>query len=65
MANNKKMLNLLMRRKAAGLTQKQLANIVDVSSKSISLYETGAVFPRRDILDKLAAALNCEPKDLI
>lgn len=65
MKDKRQMLNLLMRRKAAGLTQQQLANAVGVIKNTISAYETGQRFPRRDILDKLAAVLNCEPKDLI
>ncbi len=65
MTQKEKMFNLMVRRKAAGLTQQQLANAVGVIKNTISAYETGQRFPRRDTLDKLAAALNCEPKDLI
>lgn len=65
MTRREKMFNLMVRRKAAGLTQQQLANAVGVAKNTISAYETGQRFPRRDVWDKMAAVLNCEPKDLI
>lgn len=56
---------LKRKRMAAGITQKELAKIVGVDSQTIYFYETGYRFPRRDILYKLANALNCELADII
>lgn len=65
MAKYDPMLNLTMQRKKARKTQAELAATVGVVKNTISAYESGQRYPRRDMLKKLAAALNCEPKDLI
>ena len=59
------MLRLKMKRLEKGLTQEELAAKVGVINLSISSYETGNRFPRREILDKLAEALECQVSDLI
>ncbi len=46
-------------RKEKGLTQVQLAQISDVSERTIQGIEAGAFSARLDILDKLAEALEC------
>ncbi|MDE6504837.1 MAG: helix-turn-helix domain-containing protein [Clostridia bacterium] len=66
MANKKSpMLHLKMKRIEKGLTQEELAKKVGVIKLTISNYETGTRFPRKPILDKLAAVLECQIADLI
>lgn len=65
MAKYEPMLNLTIQRKKAGIKQKELAKSLGVLPNTISGYETGQCAPSLDMLKKLAAALNCESKDLI
>lgn len=60
------MLNVRVRekRKAKGLTQKQLAELVDVSESQISQIETGKRKPGFETLLKLGEALDCTVQDL-
>lgn len=51
-------------RKEAGLTQKQLADQLEVSLTSVQNYESGRI-PNGEILVKLAAALNCSSEWLV
>lgn len=59
------MKNLKLIRKARGLKQKELANIVGVSESAISQYENGKKQPSFEIALKLAEALDCESADLV
>ncbi len=59
------MLNLKVARIKKGLTQAQLAEKLGVSQNTISFYETGARFPSRNNLYKLAEALDCDVKEII
>ena len=45
-------------RKARGLTQEKLAEMIDVEQKHVSRIESGKNFPTIDRLEKMAAALN-------
>ncbi len=51
-------------RKKLGLTQAELAEKVNVDNKHISCIESGKNFPSADLIERLAFALNREPKDL-
>jgi transcriptional regulator with XRE-family HTH domain len=55
---------LARRRFAAGLDQRELADISGVRQETISRIETGKVKPRRRTALALAAALNSPPGDL-
>lgn len=44
-------------RKQKGLTQEQLAEIVDISSRNLSNIEVGANFPKAETLERLLTAL--------
>ena len=44
-------------------TQAQLAELVNVDDKHISCIESGKNFPSPDLIERLAIALNVEPKD--
>lgn len=59
------MVNLLIKRRAAGLSQKELGAIVGASPNSICCWENGVHAVRGDMLLKLAAALNCSPAELL
>ena len=52
-------------RRAADMTQRELAEKVGCSTNTIGGYEIGACSPSISMLKKLAAALNCEVGDLI
>lgn len=47
------------------MTQGELAERAGVKRMTISYYETGLRYPRREILDKLADALGCDVKDIV
>lgn len=51
-------------RKAAGLTQSQLADIVGVSRKTINTVENNIFVPSTFLALKLAQALDCSVHDL-
>lgn len=57
--------NMKKLRKAKGLTQKELAQLVDLSESQISLIESGKRFPSFEALLKIAEALDCESTDLL
>jgi putative transcriptional regulator len=56
--------HLTERRKSAGLTQSQLAEIVGVSRKTINTVENHVFIPSTVLALKLAQALDCSVHDL-
>ena len=56
--------NLKYLRKEANLTQEQLAEKLNVSSKTISKWETGLRFPDTEIIPVLAKVLNISIDEL-
>lgn len=52
-------------RRAAGITQEQLANMVNIDAGSISRYEKGAITPGLDTAYALAVALDVTLNDLL
>lgn len=56
---------LVALRKAAGLSQAELAKLVRVSPKSIGYWETSAIPPRSDVLPRLAKALGVRVEDIL
>ncbi|WP_213996163.1 helix-turn-helix transcriptional regulator [Tepidanaerobacter sp. EBM-49] len=60
-----KVLKIKDAREAARLTQKELAEKVDVSREYISAIENGHYNPSLNLLKKIAKALNTNIKDLI
>lgn len=52
-------------RKEKGLTQKQLAEILNVSDKAVSRWESGKGYPEVTILPKLASALGVSVDELL
>jgi len=53
------------RRKEQGLTQKQLAEMLNLSDRTVSKWERGAGFPDIALLEPLADALNLSVVDLL
>ena len=56
---------LSRKRKEAGLTQKQLAQRLNVSFQAVSKWEKGTAMPGADLLLKLAQELNVSPDDIL
>ncbi len=52
-------------RKAAGLTQAQLARKAKLAQGEISRIESHATMISLDVLDRLCRALKCEPGDIL
>lgn len=55
---------LQYRRKAAGLTQDELAQSLGVARSAISMWEIGSAWPSAAILPKLADLLLCSIEEL-
>lgn len=56
--------NFRKMREVAGLTQEQIADLLDTDQSTVSLWETGARMPRlRDLIEKLEAA-GLDPRSL-
>lgn len=53
------------RRRALGLTQKQLAELLHVTDKAVSKWERGINFPDLGLMENLAAALDTTPAVLL
>ncbi len=51
-------------RKAKGLTQAQLAEMVDLEITTISRIENGSRFPQKENIEKFVKVLDCNIKDL-
>ena len=51
-------------RKKRGLTQEQLAEMVDISSRNLSNIEVGQNFPKAETLEKILKSLNISTEDL-
>lgn len=58
------MTGLKVLRELSGLSQAELAAIVNVSQQSVAKWENGISSPRMDKLPEIAKALNCEISDL-
>ena len=53
------------RRKALGLTQRQMAEQLSVSDKAVSKWETGRGLPEVSLMPSLCAALGITVNDLL
>ena len=53
------------KRRAKGMTQEQLAQLVGVSSAAVSKWETASALPDVALLCPLARALDCTPDELL
>lgn len=52
-------------RKAAGLSQTELANAINVSQQTVAYWETSNVPPRSDVLPKMAKALGVRVDEIL
>ena len=53
-------INLKNRRLTCGLSQKQIADYLNITPQSVSKQENGDAIPSIDYLPKLAECLNCD-----
>ena len=51
-------------RKKRGLTQEQLAELIDISPRNLSKIEVGECFVKAETLEKILKALNISSEDL-
>lgn len=58
-------MTLKERRKAAGLTQQEVANVLGIDQSSVCLWETGRYKPRKKRLAELAKLYKCSEKELM
>lgn len=57
-------INLKITRKAKGITQEELAEIIGIHPRQLSKIETGEHFPSCKTLEKVCIVLDVSPKDL-
>ena len=57
--------NIAARRKAAGLTQGRLAELLDVDTLTVSRYETGNILPPLTTVETISLLLNTTMMELI
>lgn len=58
-------MNILLFRKRAGLTQRQLADMVEVDQAAVSNWELGKSEPHKKTVPKIAKALGCTIDELL
>lgn len=51
-------------RKKRGMTQEQLAEMINISSRNLSNIEIGVSFPKSDTLEKILTSLDISTQDL-
>lgn len=56
---------LLKRLKETGITQRKLAEMLDIPEQCVGRWVSGKVIPRIDTLAKICRCLDCTPNDLI
>jgi transcriptional regulator len=59
------MQGLKAKRKERKMTSIELAKALSVQQSSISMWESGKAFPRKDTLDKLCKFFDCKVDDLL
>jgi transcriptional regulator with XRE-family HTH domain len=58
-------MNIKEKRTAKGLTQEQLAKLVNTDRSTVAKWETGGSLPRADKLPTLATVLDCSVDELL
>lgn len=51
-------------RKQRGLTQEELSEMIDISSRNLSNIELGINFPKAETLEKIVSALNTSTEEI-
>ena len=57
-------MNIKSLREKAGLTQDELAKSLGVHQTTVGKWETAGIYPRGELIHKIANALNCSIEDL-
>lgn len=58
-------MSLSDKRKAAGITQNELADTLCIDRSTIAKWETGKAYPRASLLPKIAQVLGCTVDELL
>ena len=58
-------MNIKKMREIKGITQIELAKLIDVPQSTIASWETGRALPRAEKLPMIAKALGCSVDDLL
>lgn len=58
-------MSLSDKRKAAGFTQNDLAEVLCIDRSTIAKWETGQAYPRAALLPKIAQVLGCTVDELL
>lgn len=58
-------MSLSDKRKAAGITQNDLADALCIDRSTIAKWETGKAYPRAALLPKIAQVLGCTVDELL
>ena len=58
-------MSLSDKRKAAGITQNELAETLCIDRSTIAKWETGKAYPRAALLPKIAQILDCTVDELL
>lgn len=58
-------MSLLDKRKAAGITQNELADTLRIDRSTVAKWETGKAYPRAALLPKIAQVLGCTIDELL
>ena len=58
-------MNIKNMRKNSGMTQKKLANELQIAQSTVSMWETGENAPRTMMLPKIAKVLDCTVDELL
>ena len=56
--------NIKVFREKCGLSQRKVADLMDVSQQAVARWENGEAKPRADVLPKLARVLGCTIDEL-
>ena len=56
--------NIKVLREKCGLSQRKVADLMDVSQQAVARWENGEAKPRADVLPKLARVLGCTIDEL-
>ena len=58
-------MSLSDKRKAAGITQIELSEALEVAQSTVAMWETGKAYPRAALLPKIAQILGCTVDELL
>lgn len=57
-------MNIKAKREQAGLTQKELADVLRIHQTTVGKWETAGIHPKGELLPRIAEVLNCTIDEL-